>query len=191
MDISIANAHGQKSNKRRFDYIPPPYLDYLWSSDDHGRPGDEIVLKGKYFGERPGKVFFDDQEADVKDWADRKIKVIVPPGRSGVDISITNAHGQKSNKRRFDYIPPPYLDYLWSSDDHGRPGDEIVLKGKYFGKRPGKVFFDNREAAVKDWADRKIKAIVPPGRSGVDISITNAHGQKSNKRRFKYLPDRK
>ena len=80
MNIRIETHSGRKSNSRSFTYIPPPYLDYLWSSDDHGRPGDEIVLKGKYFGERPGKVFFDDQEADVKDWADGKIKAIVSAG---------------------------------------------------------------------------------------------------------------
>ena len=191
VEIRIETAQGQKSNGRRFDYIPPPYLDYLWSSEDHGRPGEEIVFKGNYFGKRKGKVFFDNREAKVNDWDDRSIRVTVPPGKGGVDIRIEDDRGRKSNSRRFTYIPPPYLDYLWSNEDHGRPGDGISLKGKYFGKRKGKVFFNNREAAVNDWDDRIIKAIVPPGKGGTEIWIENAQGQKSNSRRFKYLPDPK
>ena len=58
-----------------------PFIsDFPLAAQSRGRAGDKIILQGKNFGFPPGKVYFDDQEADVEAWSDFRITANVSAG---------------------------------------------------------------------------------------------------------------
>lgn len=64
------------------------------ASPDVARSGEEILLAGSGFGERPGRVTFAAQEAPVVSWSPTRVRVRVPPAtQPDVTVKLERPEG--------------------------------------------------------------------------------------------------
>ena len=135
-----------------FVFLPP-----------EGTIGTEVTINGSDFGPKTGKVLMGGFVTKIVSWNDTSIKCIVKkllstgrfhvtiqpqPYRSTSPELITSAFTIKN----------PEMDPL--STDHGAPGDDITISGRFFSTRKGKVYIEYEEngqirkksCTVKSWA---------------------------------------
>jgi hypothetical protein len=135
-----------------FVFLPP-----------EGTIGTEVTINGSNFGPKTGKVLMGGFVTKIVSWNDTSIKCIVKkllstgrfhvtiqpqPYRSTSPELITSAFTIKN----------PEMDPL--STDHGAPGDDITISGRFFSTRKGKVYIEYEEngqirkksCTVKSWA---------------------------------------
>ncbi len=135
-----------------FVFLPP-----------EGTIGTEVTINGSDFGPKTGKVLMGGFVTKIVSWNDTSIKCIVKkllstgrfhvtiqpqPYRSTPPRLITSAFTIKN----------PEMDPL--STDHGAPGDEITIPGRFFSARKGKVYIEyetngqirKKSCTVKSWA---------------------------------------
>ena len=128
-----------------------------------GTIGTEVTINGSDFGPKTGKVLMGGFVTKIVSWNDTSIKCIVKkllstgrfhvtvqpqPYRSTSPELITSAFTIKN----------PEMDPL--STDHGAPGDDITISGRFFSTRKGKVYIEYEEngqirkksCTVKSWA---------------------------------------
>jgi hypothetical protein len=127
-----------------------------------GTIGTEITITGSDLGHKAGKVLMGGLATKVVSWNDTSIRCIVKkmlltgcfhvtiqpqPYRSTSPKLITSAFTIKN----------PEMDPL--STDHGAPGKEITMPGRFFSTRKGKVYINYEEngqirkknCTVKSW----------------------------------------
>jgi hypothetical protein len=114
-------------------------------SPPEGTIGTEVTITGSDFGPKSGKVLMGGLATKIVSWNDTSIKCIVKkllltgrfhvtiqpqPYRSTSPKLITSAFTTKN----------PEIDPL--STDHGSPGDEITIPGRFFSTRKGKAYIE-------------------------------------------------
>ena len=65
-------------------------------------------------------------------------------------------------------------------------GETLVLEGRYFGKKRGRVSLGGRNARILSWRNDSIKARVPPGSGTASLTVVNAKGKRSAPTTFTY-----
>jgi hypothetical protein len=107
--------------------------------------GSDIAITGFDFGDKKGKVLIGEVGAKIISWTDTLItgtmkKVPLPVGIYGASIT-SKTMGTKNLGNAFT-VKNPELDPLADSNRSGRPGVEIIVTGKFFGIKKGKVYLE-------------------------------------------------
>jgi hypothetical protein len=135
-----------------------------------GEPGSQVTITGEKFGWQQGKstVTFGKVPADIKQWSDNKITVVVPNeapvGPVDVMVTIDNLKEDHPGKFIVSHVSP----------DHGPAETPVIITGKGFGNKQetdnirGAIFFGSMEAKdVLRWSDEQIVVGAPdPGAAG-------------------------
>ena len=127
------------------EVVPPP------STPSEGTVGTEITVIGAGFGDAKGKVLIGTVAAKVTSWTNTRItatvkKVPLPIGPYDVSIT-TKAKETFPFDDAFTVKNPELEDPL--SDNAGRPEDEIIVYGNFFGSKKGKVYLDSNGLTKK------------------------------------------
>jgi hypothetical protein len=109
-----------------------------------GTVGTEITIQGGDLGDKKGKVLIGTVAAKVTGWTDTRItatvkKVPLPVGPYKVSFSTKFATITLPDLFT---VKDPELDPLTDDNKSGIPGEEIVLTGRFFGTKKGKVFLE-------------------------------------------------
>jgi hypothetical protein len=82
---------------------PKPYIRVV--SPRATTPGNQIVIRGRRFGEESGKVFLaPNVEAEVVKWSNTRVWVIVPQAASSGSMTVSIPCGMVSNEVYFKVI---------------------------------------------------------------------------------------
>ena len=82
---------------------PKPYIRVI--SPKAGLPGDRVEIRGRRFGTEKGNVFFrPNVKAEVLEWTNTKIWVIVPQSATSGRIGVSVPCGSVSNTYYFNVI---------------------------------------------------------------------------------------
>jgi hypothetical protein len=82
---------------------PKPYIRVV--SPKAGLPGDRVEIRGRRFGTEKGNVFFSPNvKAEVLEWTNTKIWVIVPQSANTGSITVSVPCGLVSNTSYFKVI---------------------------------------------------------------------------------------
>jgi hypothetical protein len=82
---------------------PKPYIKVV--SPNAGLPGDRVEIRGHRFGTEKGNVFFSPNvKAEVLEWTNTRIWVIVPRSATSGRIGVSVPCGSVSNSSHFKII---------------------------------------------------------------------------------------
>ena len=167
----------------------PPVL-----SPIEGTLGTEISITGSGFGARKGKIYIEGFATKIVGWEDATITCFVnrvmPAGLHNVNIQPQSYRTVPPQLLASAFtIKNPEIDPL--SIDHGSPGNEITITGRFFATRKGKVYFEygkngqirNKSSKVRSWTMDPLTGasdiifFVPKGISGqFPLKIMNQIG---------------
>ena len=110
-----------------------------------GTVGTEITITGSGFGDAKGKVLIGTVAAKVTSWTDTRItclvkKVPLPVGP--FSISVTTKTKETITLPDDFTVKNTELDTLTDDNKSGFPEEEIVLTGRFFGTKKGKVYLE-------------------------------------------------
>lgn len=181
--VSIV-AGGIESNKINFTVRPG--IEAL--TPDKAAIGDEIVIRGKCFGENEGAVLFNDIEAKINNWSDTEIETKVPGGAVSGLLKVKREDGTESYGREY-WVKPKITSI---TPEQAKIYQEISIKGTSFGDTENDLYFKSYKAVdIKSWKDTEIKVEVPRnGRSGMVKVIKNegVWRLESNEYEFYIIP---
>ncbi len=134
-----------------------------------GFAGEKIKITGINFGNRKGKVMFDDwTKAEIVSWGKKKITILVP------DVEVTEAHKVRVCDRNNDctrsqkFFVKRTGPELWkiknlsgSKNYQGKPGDVLKLTGQNFGANDISVLFGSTSARIIARKKTWMKVVVP------------------------------
>ncbi len=151
--------------------------------------GQDIVIRGRNFGDQPGQVLFTGKLATAQVWANDLIVVTVPAGAADGTVRIRRPDGVLSNAVGFapsttatpsptgttptptlsptpsptaSPTPTPLQPTLTSVEPYFGPvGSSILIQGNGFGATTGNVLVGNLSAPVQLWSDTSIMVLVP------------------------------
>ena len=134
-----------------------------------GTLGTEILVSGRGFGEKKGKVLLGTVSLKVLEWTDKFIRGLVTkaplPGSYTVAVQpkgtlmITMAGNFEVEAPQIERIDP----------DHGASGGEVTIEGKFFGTKKGKVTLGGKNSKVLSWTmdsltgESNIQFVIPKG----------------------------
>ncbi len=155
---------GTSSNGIYFVPFDKPVLDSITPRE--GEPGTIVTLHGANFGAEPegGWVSFAGVTAEVVEWSDTEIRVVVPraaqAGYAGVIL-----HGLSSNGILYAPYGLPSIESV--STRRLTRGLEVIVSGRDFGPAPGVLVLNGTRFTADQWTARRIVFSVPAGlRSG-------------------------
>ena len=97
LPVNTATAQAQKGP------CPKPYIRVI--RPKAGLPGDRVEIRGRRFGTEKGNVFFSPNvKAEVLEWTNTKIWVIVPRSATSGHIGVSVPCGSASNTYYFKLI---------------------------------------------------------------------------------------
>jgi hypothetical protein len=116
-----------------------------------GTIGTEITILGLEFGDKKGKVLIGTVATKVTSWTNERViatvkKVPLPVGPYKLSFSTKLATITLPDDFT---VKNPELDPLTDDNRGGFPEEEIVLTGKYFGTKKGKVYLDDLSSGKK------------------------------------------
>ena len=149
--------------------------------------GSIVTIKGTNLGIKKGKVALGTVKAKVKSWTPESItaefKKVSLPGtypsvvtpKKAPSISTENAYQVKAPSILF-VVPPG-----------GFVGDTVTIKGKFFGKKKGKLTLGGKKCKVTSWTmdartgASEVRFVVPTGLDDWfhDLVLTNKVGSSS------------
>lgn len=180
LDVDLlVNAGGYWSTYKPFQIIVGPRI--ISISPDTLQVDDPLVIRGKDFGQtRNGsRVYFDDRQAqEYLAWGDTEIRVKVPPGIE--DGAITVEVDERTSNAVTYVMAVPVITSIDPREVF--PGDELEIKGRYFGKNRNNSFvsFDGKlPATYIEWSETLIMVKVP---DDVETGVlwVNVDGKNSN-----------
>jgi len=161
--IFVKNVTNDESKIVTYEFVvapPPPTVLSL----SEGTLGTEISITGARFGTKAGKVLIGDAPLKIVNWTDTNIDCLMtkgplPAGTYNVTIK-PKPYKMASPKLLTSTftVKAPEIDPL--PIDHGSPGDEITIPGRFFSARKGKVYVEYEKdgqprrvmCPVKSWA---------------------------------------
>jgi hypothetical protein len=116
------------------------------ATPSEGTIGTEITINGSGFGDKKGKVLIGGVAAKVTGWIDARItctvkKVPLPVG-TAYPVAITSKDIGTITLDDAFTVKNPELDPLTEANRGGIPEEEIVLTGRFFGTKKGKVYIE-------------------------------------------------
>jgi hypothetical protein len=145
-----------------------------------GPAGQAVAIAGINFGAAQGSsvVTLNGVTAAVTAWSDTSISVVVPPAASSGQVVVTK-QGVASNGVPFTVIYRPVISGLTPAS--GVVGQAITVAGANFGSVQGTatVTFNGVAAAISNWSDTSIVAVVPVAATTGPVVVT-ANGLASN-----------
>jgi hypothetical protein len=97
LPVNTATAQEEK------EPCPKPYIRVI--SPKAGLPGDRVEIRGRRFGTAKGNVFFSpDVKAEVLEWTNTRIWVIVPRSAASGRMSVSIPCGAVSNTSYFKLV---------------------------------------------------------------------------------------
>jgi hypothetical protein len=153
----------QLEDIRRFLSAPTPIIQRI--DPAYGAPGILVEIAGEHLlsAQPPivsvrGSVRFGTAAAEVKSWANRKIEVVVPPGKGTVPVSVGGG-----NVLDFTYVAPKIDQVIPAC---GGQNEQVRIIGKDFGRRQlleigSRVTFGKSLAPVVSWDEHEIVVEAP------------------------------
>lgn len=143
---------------------------------DIGIEGDIVTINGKNFNENihNNLVLFNDVVAEVKTATTTQLEVVVPEGRSTVNVTVSVGKS-KSTSLPFSYTVNKTT-VIGISPASAFAGDEVTISGTF--KTPTDeniVMFGDEQAQIMESSDSELRVIVPPGSGIVDVVVSSAN----------------
>lgn len=150
--------------------------------------GSVVLIKGNNLGIKKGKVALGTVKAKVKTWTPEMIFVEfkkVPTVPGPYDSFVTPSKAAVIRTEAAYQVKAPEV--LTISPYGGYPGDVITVKGKFFGKKKGKLTLNDTKCKITAWtmdartglseAKFVVPKKLPPG--DLTLTLTNAVGVSS------------
>jgi hypothetical protein len=150
--------------------------------------GQDIVLRGRNFGDQAGQVLFTGKLATSQVWADDFIVVTVPQGAADGTVRIRRPDGVLSNAVGFSPemtatpgttpsatvsptpsftpspSPTPVRPVVAAVEPYfGGVGSSVLIRGTGFGTTTGNVLLGSQSAPVQLWSDTSVLVNIPTG----------------------------
>jgi hypothetical protein len=196
--ITLTTANGEATFVNGYLYHPKPTLTAITPPDGTSLGANRVTLTGTGFlanGASQNAVRFGGTSATgVVVQTDRSIECTVPPGTSGltVSVSVTNVNGTATLPNAYRYHARPTLTNLSPQSGPLAGGTSVTLAGTGFQvDSPGtnRVTFGGRPAtAVSVLSDIRLTCVTPAGAApgAVDVVISNDNGANSLLDAFTY-----
>lgn len=156
-------------------FTPTPNITAI--SPAQAATGTPVAISGNSFGPSQGSssVMFNGVAAEVTNWTNTAVEAIVPNATSGT-VTIT-VNGVPSNGSPFAVSPG----ITSISPNPGLAGSTVTIFGTSFGSTQGSstVTFNGLAAAVSNWSNGVIVALVPPSVTAGPVVVT-VNGMSSN-----------
>jgi RHS repeat-associated protein len=175
------------SNGVPFTVISAPNISGL--SPSSGGIGASFTISGSNFGATQGSsvVQFNGTSVSVcaTCWSATAITVAVPVGASSGNVVVA-VSGVASNGMNFTVSTVPNIGGL--TPPAAEIGGQVVIQGTGFGLNPtnNQVQFNGQVAAISQWSETSITAIVPPGATSGPVTVVDG-GVSSNGAQFTVL----
>jgi hypothetical protein len=165
--------------------------------------GQDIVIRGRNFGDQAGQILFTGKLATAQVWANDLIVVTVPQGAADGTVRIRRPDGVLSNSVGFSPAttatpsptgttptatlsptptPTPAHPSVTSIEPFaGGVGSSFLIQGAGFGTTTGNVLLGSQSAPIRLWADSSVLVDVPTGADGqgartVRVRVVRADG---------------
>ena len=159
---------------------------------NRGSVGTELTISGAGFGGKQGKVYIGMQRCSVKEWSNSSIRCIlkrlstsITPGAYDVTIESSETKGAHSTVMQQAFIVrAPEIHHI--NPEVGSAGDQITLKGYFFGSRKELVYLVDKigkrnVCKVRRWkmnpktGESEIVFVVPKGLrfDTYDLAVSN------------------
>lgn len=173
VNVTVTTDQGTSAGKL-FKFLVPEII-MTSITPDKGIAGDIVTINGKNFNENVynNLVQFNDVVAEVKSATTTQLEVIVPEGRSTVNVTVAIGRNKTAalpfvytvNKTTIVGITPA----------SAFAGDEVTINGTF--KSPtdeNVVLFGNEKAQITASSDSELSVIVPSGNGIVDVIVSSA-----------------
>jgi|GEM_PF-399071 len=164
--VTIVSACEEGPNFREFEYPAPIVEDF---NPKTGRPGTEISIIGKDFGELAGaaEIMFNGVIAEnIISYSDGEIVVVVPEAAVTGAITVKVWGHERMTSEDFNFIPGAKIQSF--SAERGKVGDVITIVGANFGTdiNAVSVLIGEVEAEIVSVSSNEIQFKVPETDSG-------------------------
>ncbi len=173
VNVTVTTDQGTSAGKL-FKFLVPE-ITMTSITPDKGVAGDIVTINGKNFNENVynNLVQFNDVVAEVKSATTTQLEVIVPEGRSTVNVTVSIGRNKTAalpfiytvNKTTIVGITPA----------SAFAGDEVTISGTF--KSPTEenvVLFGSEQARITASSDSELSVIVPSGSGIVDVVVSSA-----------------
>lgn len=149
---------------------------------NEGTYGTEVLIKGQNFGSKKGKVPIGNTAVKVLEWTATTIKAVINKAMSPSLYDVTLQRKEPKGapdlvERNAFAVRAPEMEEV--SPAGGTAGETIIVTGRFFGTKKGKVHLAGRSCKVVGWEDTKIEFVVakklPTGAQ--ELKVVNAIGQ--------------
>jgi RHS repeat-associated protein len=172
--IVMATVAGQPSSSSVV-FTPVPNIATI--SPAQAAAGTQVTINGNSFGMAQGSssVIFNGVAAQISNWTNSTLQAVVPNTSSG-PVTV-HVNGVSSNSTTFAVSPG----IISISPDPGMAGSPVTISGTAFGSPQGSsaITFNGLAAAVTNWSNGAIVAIVPPNVTAGQVQVT-VNGMASN-----------
>ena len=184
VNVTVTTDQGTSAGKL-FKFLVPEII-MTSITPNKGIAGDIVTINGKNFNENVynNLVQFNDVVAEVKSATTTQLEVIVPEGRSTVNVTVAIGRNKTAalpfvytvNKTTIVNITPA----------SAFAGDEVTISGTF--KSPtdeNVVLFGSEKAQITASSDSELSVIVPSGNGIVDVVVSSAD-DSSDPWKFQY-----
>ncbi len=142
---------------------------YVLVHPKEGTQGSEISITGTGFGLKKGKVLLGNAALKVLEWSDSTIRCLLTKVAPTGTYPITIAPKGLSpivEEEAFAVRGPVITEVL---PEEGSTGDEVVVRGLYFGSKKGKILLGTKSCKVLSWTmesdtgEGEVRFLVPKG----------------------------
>jgi hypothetical protein len=151
-----------------------------------GTKGTEVIIDGAGFGSKKGTLLVGTAPAQIVAWFDSmiifKMTGVLSPGEYPIYVTPKGAKSPTTYGRPF-IVRPAAEQFVWPNA--AAPGHQVVLAGKYFGSKKGKVSIGAKACPVTYWymapeSGKSIAAFtVPKGLAPGSYNVTLTIGGES------------
>jgi hypothetical protein len=149
-------------------------------AEEEGTIGTNVVITGVGFGGTKGKVLIGGAALKVTGWQDGSIQATVSkaasPGPNKVTIARKVPKGAPLLEEEGAFIfKVPEVHFVLP--DHGKAGETVKVRGKFFGVKKGKVYLDAKAGKVVTWAmdpatgESSVEFLVPSKLASGDYTL--------------------
>jgi N-acetylneuraminic acid mutarotase len=158
IDVSISISKNKSTLKDAFELLPPT-IETI--SATVGKTNDIITISGVRFSPGYTKIFFDNREAAIESITATQIKCKIPSGTQPGDIKLKLTIGTDFAVEKDFFIQAPLIQSI--EPITGTFGDEVTIKGQYFGATPfeNQVTFSGAPAEIISGSSTEIVVRVP------------------------------
>ena len=117
-----------------------------------GAKGTQVMIEGAGFGVKKGKLMVGTAAPQIVAWTNSiinfKLTAALTPGEYPINITPKGATSPMTYGRPF-VMRPAAMHFLWPNE--GTTGSQVVLYGRYFGSKKGKLSIGSKTCPVTYW----------------------------------------